>query len=74
VGRARICCTRLSSGSAGAVCPVDALEGVVSAPEDSPPAALDSTGARLTSPASLSRGRVVDGRLVKTSWRHDLRR
>ena len=64
----------LNRGGRGVRSPVDALVGAAPGPEGSPAVPLDSTGARLTSPASLSRGRVVDGRLVKTSWRRDLRR
>ena len=64
----------LNRGGRGVRSPVDALVGAAPGPEGSPAVPLDSTGARLTSPASLSRGRIVDGRLVKTSWRHDLRR
>ncbi len=64
----------LNRGGRGVRSPLDALDppsGRHSTASNDP---TESTHDRLTGPDSLSRGRIIDGRLAKTSWRRDLRR
>jgi integron integrase len=64
----------LNRGGRGARSPIDALAtdaGAAHAPAEDPPLSIHD---RLTEPTSLTRGRIVDGRLLKSRWRDDLRR
>jgi len=69
----------LNRGGRGVRSPLDALASAESrttgAPSDAAPHdPANSTGVRPTGLVSPTRGRIVDGRLLKTTWRRDLRR
>ncbi|MGH7655380.1 MAG: integron integrase [Gemmatimonadaceae bacterium] len=63
----------LNRGGRGVRSPIDTLAAETGA-EVHRGGPIPSAHDRLTSPVSLSRGRIVDGRLLKSSWRGDLRR
>jgi integron integrase len=67
----------LNRGGRGVRSPIDLLPGVADVgvgADGRVERPLDSIHVRLTGPVSPSRGRIIDGRLLKSSWRHDLRR
>ncbi len=65
----------LNRGGRGVRSPIDLLPSVSGGGADgSAVDPLGSTHVRLTGSVSLSRDRVVEGRLLKSSWHHDLRR
>jgi integron integrase len=63
----------LNRGGRGVRSPIDSL-AAAAAGADAPAAdSVRSIHDRPTEPVSLTRGRIVDGRLLKSSWRDDLR-
>ena len=64
----------LNRGGRGVLSPMDALANQLEGMSHVPSGPLDSTRSRLTALVSLSHGRLVDGRLLTTKWRKDLRR
>ena len=66
----------LNKGGRGVRSPLDALVAAVDIATDHP-ASLDALGATqlmLTAPAQITSRRLIDGVLLKTGWRSDIRR
>jgi integron integrase len=64
----------LNRGGRGVHSPADALFQTPEASQSAPADPASSTHDRLTGPASLSSGRAIEGRWLKSVWHQDLRR